>query len=159
MGDKGPGSKGGGKKPKTAVKKRSDDGSGRTEEVMEGGPGARRSTKKRPRAGDRARPSHGRTCQPMQRPSAADLRGRRPPDDPRRDRAPAWTILFVGINPGLWSGATGRHFARPGNRFWKAIHLAGLTSRLLSPDRQADLLAYGWESPIWFRGRRRRRPS
>jgi TDG/mug DNA glycosylase family protein len=49
-------------------------------------------------------------------------------------------ILFVGINPGLWSGATGHHFARPGNRFWKAIWQAGLTSELLSPDRQADLL-------------------
>jgi TDG/mug DNA glycosylase family protein len=50
-------------------------------------------------------------------------------------------VLFVGINPGLWSGATGYHFARPGNRFWKAIWQAGLTSELLSPDRQTDLLA------------------
>jgi TDG/mug DNA glycosylase family protein len=52
-------------------------------------------------------------------------------------------ILFVGINPGLWSGATGHHFARPGNRFWRAIHQAGLTDGLLSPDRQSELLRYG----------------
>jgi len=52
-------------------------------------------------------------------------------------------VLFVGINPGLWSGATGHHFARPGNRFWKAIHQAGLTPVLLSPDQQDELLSYG----------------
>lgn len=57
--------------------------------------------------------------------------------------APDLRILFVGINPGLWSGATGHHFARPGNRFWRAIHEAGLTPKLLSPDRQAELLRYG----------------
>jgi TDG/mug DNA glycosylase family protein len=52
-------------------------------------------------------------------------------------------ILFVGINPGLWSGATGFHFARPGNRFWKAIHLAGLTDRVLDPSEQKELLRAG----------------
>jgi TDG/mug DNA glycosylase family protein len=52
-------------------------------------------------------------------------------------------VLFVGINPGLWSGATGHHFARPGNRFWRAIHEAGLTPALLSPDRQRELLDFG----------------
>jgi double-stranded uracil-DNA glycosylase len=51
-------------------------------------------------------------------------------------------ILFVGINPGLWSGATGFHFARPGNRFWRALHEAGLTPTLLSPDSQDELLRY-----------------
>jgi double-stranded uracil-DNA glycosylase len=56
---------------------------------------------------------------------------------------PGLRILFVGINPGLWSGATGHHFARPGNRFWRAIHEAGLTPTLLSPDRQTDLLSCG----------------
>lgn len=50
--------------------------------------------------------------------------------------APSLRILFVGINPGVWSGALGFHFARPGNRFWKALHLAGLTPTLLTPDRQ-----------------------
>lgn len=42
---------------------------------------------------------------------------------PRRLR-----LLFVGINPGLWTAAVNAHFARPGNRFWPALHLAGLTS-------------------------------
>jgi TDG/mug DNA glycosylase family protein len=57
--------------------------------------------------------------------------------------APDLPILFVGINPGLWSGATGFHFARPGNRFWRAIHEAGLTPRVLSPHEQHQLLDYG----------------
>jgi TDG/mug DNA glycosylase family protein len=52
-------------------------------------------------------------------------------------------ILFVGINPGLWSGATGFHFARPGNRFWKSIHQAGLTDRVLDPAEQDELLSFG----------------
>jgi double-stranded uracil-DNA glycosylase len=56
---------------------------------------------------------------------------------------PGLRILFVGINPGLWSGATGHHFARPGNRFWRAIHQAGLTPALLTPDRQHELLDHG----------------
>jgi TDG/mug DNA glycosylase family protein len=48
--------------------------------------------------------------------------------------------VFVGINPGLWSGAVGHHFARPGNRFWKALHGSGFTDRLLSPFEDASLL-------------------
>ena len=36
--------------------------------------------------------------------------------------APGLGVLFCGINPGLYSGATGRHFARPGNRFWPALY-------------------------------------
>lgn len=51
--------------------------------------------------------------------------------------------MFVGINPGLWSGAVGHHFARPGNRFWKALHLAGFTERILSPFEDASLLDRG----------------
>ncbi len=49
-------------------------------------------------------------------------------------------VLFCGINPGLYSGATGLHFARPGNRFWKALHGAGFTDRLLDPSEEAELL-------------------
>jgi TDG/mug DNA glycosylase family protein len=48
-------------------------------------------------------------------------------------------VLFCGINPGLYSAATGWHFARPGNRFWPALHLSGFTPRLLAP-REQDLL-------------------
>ena len=50
-----------------------------------------------------------------------------------------FAVLFCGINPGLYSAATGRHFARPGNRFWPALHLSGFTPRLLAP-REQDLL-------------------
>ncbi len=57
--------------------------------------------------------------------------------------APALAILFVGINPSLYSAAVGHHFARPGNRFWKALHQAGLTDRLLSPFEDRDLLELG----------------
>lgn len=53
-------------------------------------------------------------------------------------------ILFCGINPGLWSGATGFHFARPGNRFWKVLHLAGFTDRILHPSEEYELLERGY---------------
>jgi len=57
--------------------------------------------------------------------------------------APGLALLFVGINPGLYSGATGRHFARPGNRFWPTLAGAGLTPRQLAPDETAELLQLG----------------
>ncbi|WP_246192664.1 G/U mismatch-specific DNA glycosylase [Kitasatospora atroaurantiaca] len=57
--------------------------------------------------------------------------------------APGLRVLFCGINPGLWSGATGHHFARPGNRFWPALHRSGFTPTLLRPDRQEELLGLG----------------
>ena len=52
-------------------------------------------------------------------------------------------VVFCGINPGLWSAATGHHFARPGNRFWPALHASGFTPRQLRPDEQARLPALG----------------
>jgi double-stranded uracil-DNA glycosylase len=57
--------------------------------------------------------------------------------------APGLRILFCGINPSLLSAARGHHFARPGNRFWPALHLAGLTPRRLTPDEDRELLRYG----------------
>jgi TDG/mug DNA glycosylase family protein len=57
--------------------------------------------------------------------------------------APGLDVLFVGINPSLLSAARGHHFARPGNRFWPALHLAGLTPRRLTPDEDAELPRYG----------------
>lgn len=57
--------------------------------------------------------------------------------------APGLRLLFCGINPGLWSGAVGAHFARPGNRFWKVLHAAGFTDRLLLPSEQEQLLVAG----------------
>jgi TDG/mug DNA glycosylase family protein len=52
-------------------------------------------------------------------------------------------VLFSGINPGLVSAWTGHHFARPGNRFWPALHRSGFTSRQLAPDEQEELLGLG----------------
>jgi len=58
-------------------------------------------------------------------------------------------LLFVGINPGLWTAAVNAHFARPGNRFWPAIHRAGIiprpvdASRGMSPDDAEMVLAAG----------------
>jgi double-stranded uracil-DNA glycosylase len=52
-------------------------------------------------------------------------------------------VLFVGINPGLYSAATGWHFARPGNRFWPALHASGFTPRQLKPSEQEELTGYG----------------
>jgi TDG/mug DNA glycosylase family protein len=57
--------------------------------------------------------------------------------------APGLRVLFCGINPSLYSGATGDHFARPGNRFWSALYASGFTDRLLHPSEKAQLLASG----------------
>jgi TDG/mug DNA glycosylase family protein len=57
--------------------------------------------------------------------------------------APGLRVLFCGINPGLYSGATGHHFARPGNRFWPALHGGGFTPRVLKPWEERELLAWG----------------
>jgi double-stranded uracil-DNA glycosylase len=57
--------------------------------------------------------------------------------------APGLDVLFCGINPSLLSAARGHHFARPGNRFWPALHLAGLTPRRLAPEEDRELLRYG----------------
>ena len=65
--------------------------------------------------------------------------GRRLPDI----LAPDLDVVFCGINPGLYSAAVGCHFARPGNRFWKALHASGFSDRLLSPYEQEKLPEYG----------------
>jgi TDG/mug DNA glycosylase family protein len=56
---------------------------------------------------------------------------------------PGLRVLFSGINPSLYSAATGHHFARPGNRFWPALHRAGFTERQLHPSEQFTLPAAG----------------
>jgi len=65
--------------------------------------------------------------------------GRRIPDV----IAPGLRVLFCGINPGLYSGAVGHHFARPGNRFWKVLQRSGFTDRELSPFDDRKLLDVG----------------
>ena len=57
--------------------------------------------------------------------------------------APGLDVLFCGSNPGLYSGATGHHFARPGNRFWPSLRAAGFTDRLVRPWEERVLLDYG----------------
>jgi double-stranded uracil-DNA glycosylase len=56
---------------------------------------------------------------------------------------PGLGVLFVGINPGLYSGAVGHHFARPGNRFWKTLQGSGFIPTLLSPFDERELLKHG----------------
>ena len=58
--------------------------------------------------------------------------------------APNLRVLFCGINPGLYTAAVGHHFARPGNRFWPALHHSGFTDRLLSPFDERELLLNGY---------------
>jgi TDG/mug DNA glycosylase family protein len=63
---------------------------------------------------------------------------------PLRDiTAPNLRVLFSGINPSLVSAERGHHYARPGNRFWRALHGSGFTPRLYSPDEDGDLPALG----------------
>jgi len=80
---------------------------------------------------------------PYTKPTQDELKkafGRSIPDLIRTDLK----ILFCGINPGLYSGATGLHFARPGNRFWPALHAASFTKRLLAPWENEELLEAGY---------------
>jgi len=56
---------------------------------------------------------------------------------------PDLLVLFVGINPSLRSAEVGHHFARPGNRFYPALHASGFTPRRLTPDEDGTLPLYG----------------
>jgi TDG/mug DNA glycosylase family protein len=53
-------------------------------------------------------------------------------------------ILFIGYNPSLRSGEVGHNYAGRGNRFWKLLHDAGLTDRLMHPSEDRDLLSVGY---------------
>ena len=57
---------------------------------------------------------------------------------------PGLRVLFCGINPGLYSAAIGRHFGRPGNRFWPALYAGGFTPRLFTPFEERELLSLGY---------------
>lgn len=81
--------------------------------------------------------------EPYERPTKAELEaaeGATIPDV----IAPDLKVLFCGINPGLYSGAVGHHFAHPTNRFWPAIHRAGYTDRTLEPYEAEEMLARGY---------------
>jgi double-stranded uracil-DNA glycosylase len=58
--------------------------------------------------------------------------------------APELDVLFCGINTGLYSAATGHHFARPGNRFWPTMHRSGFTPVLYIPDQELELISLGY---------------
>lgn len=78
----------------------------------------------------------------LRKPTQAEIaaaRGRTIPDLV----APGLRVLFAGINPSLYSAATGHHFARPGNRFWPALHQSGFTSRQFRPAEQPLLIGLG----------------
>lgn len=98
----------------------------------------------RGRASRRSQP-HGSTeanAPRVPRPTAAELRaaeGKTIPDV----IGPGLDVLFCGINPGLYSGATGFHFARPGNRFWPALATSGFTATLFAPGQKRELLDQG----------------
>ena len=57
--------------------------------------------------------------------------------------APSLRVLFCGINPSVYSVVVGHHFARPGNRFWKALFNGGFTPHLLAPEEDLMLLNFG----------------
>jgi len=82
---------------------------------------------------------------PRPRPSPADLAAaaNRTIPDVLPPPGEQLLVLFCGINPSLYSAATGWHFARPGNRFWPALHLSGFTPRQLAPSEQHLLPGYG----------------
>ncbi len=97
-------------------------------------------------------PVRARPATPPAAPNAPPARGRPTADDLERARgglvpdlvAPGLRAVLCGINPSLYSAAVGHHFARPGNRFWPAIHAAGITPRRLRPDEERELLALGY---------------
>jgi TDG/mug DNA glycosylase family protein len=78
----------------------------------------------------------------MKRPTKAEIQAARDKSVPDVI-APGLKVLFVGINPGLYTAAIGHHFGRPGNRFWPALCGGGFTPRLLSPYEERELLHFG----------------
>src|SRR5256885_13755900 len=89
-------------------------------------------------------PTRRRRRGPRSLPGSSSSRRNATASKPLRDViAPGLHVLFCGINPSLISAERGHHFARPGNRFWKALHGSGFTPRLLSPDEDASVVEYG----------------
>jgi TDG/mug DNA glycosylase family protein len=81
--------------------------------------------------------------EPPWRPTKSQLRAARTKKVPDLI-APNLTVLFCGINPGLYSAAVGHHFAGPGNLFWGTLFASGLTPRLLNAFEEHELLALGY---------------
>lgn len=79
----------------------------------------------------------------MTGPSKADLQAAYGTTIPDLLPAGETRLLLVGINPSLWSGWAGTHFARPGNRLWRTLNESGLTPRLLRPQEVGAVTAAG----------------
>ena len=93
------------------------------------------------RSKPRDRPGNsGKT--PARRPSRADLLGAYDAVIPDLV-GPGLRVLLVGINPSLYSGWTGLHFARPGNRLWRTLHEAGFTDRVVLPSETGAITGAG----------------
>jgi double-stranded uracil-DNA glycosylase len=56
---------------------------------------------------------------------------------------PGLSLVFCGINPGMRAASTGHHFEGRGNRFWRVMHLAGFTPKLIRPEDDHTVLEYG----------------
>lgn len=56
---------------------------------------------------------------------------------------PELKLIFCGYNPSLTSGRSGRHYAHPGNRFWRVLWASGITDRLYEPQEDETLLELG----------------
>jgi TDG/mug DNA glycosylase family protein len=57
--------------------------------------------------------------------------------------APGLSVVFCGLNPALTAARDGHNFSNPNNRFWRVLHLAGFTPRLLRAEEERELLEYG----------------
>ncbi len=57
--------------------------------------------------------------------------------------APGLDVVFCGINPGFHSDARAAHFANPRNDFWRLLHAATFTPRLVAASEQFEVLRYG----------------
>lgn len=68
----------------------------------------------------------------------------KPPSSVPDVLAPGLRVVFCGINPGRWSAAAGAHFANPRNDFWRLLYDAGFTPRVLAPEEQHELAAFGY---------------
>jgi TDG/mug DNA glycosylase family protein len=68
----------------------------------------------------------------------------KPPSSVPDVLAPGLRVVFCGINPGRRSAAAGAHFANPRNDFWRLLHEAHFTPRLLAPEEQHELPSFGY---------------
>lgn len=58
--------------------------------------------------------------------------------------APGLSLIFCGTAAGKVSAASGHYYAKASNRFWKTLHLIGLTDRVLAPEEDGECLSFGF---------------